>query len=68
MTKKDLHNIWCLCNEDKFDYSWAKQQRKNGTLARLDFLLAFNNMLSKIKIIDIGVPCSLSDHRLLTFS
>ena len=67
MVQDELQDIWRERHDISFDYTWARKQVKNRTLARLDFLLTTNNMLSKIRSIEIGNPTSISDHRPLTF-
>ena len=62
MTEKELVDVWHKCNECKFHYTWARKQQKNRTLARLDFLLASTNMLSKIMTISIISASQLSDY------
>ena len=47
--KMALKDVWRMHNIDKFDYTWAKNQKKNHTLAHLGFLLTFPNMIPKIK-------------------
>ena len=68
MTEKDLFDVWCRLNAEQCYYTLEKKQRKNSTLQCLDFILASNNILSKIKKIEIGSRTNISDHRPLTFS
>ena len=68
MVEKYIHNVLRKRNEEKFDYTWAKKQKKKRTIACLDFRLASNNILNKFLKIDIGNPSNISEHRTLMFT
>lgn len=68
MTEKERTDVWRIFNADKFEYTWAKNQRKNRTLAWLDFLLVSQNVISEINENKITPSRKLNDHCPLTFT
>ena len=63
MSLSNLIDIWRTINPNCRQYTFNKKQTRNYTRARLDNFLAIENSTKIIGNVQIGLVCSMSDHR-----
>jgi exonuclease III len=64
----ELKDLWRERNPHELKYTFMKNQAKNFTKARLDFLLTDHKTSGYIESLRIDGPTNLSDHRSFSFT